>query len=330
MADKVLYLCGPEPAVSASSTDSCSDLTQLRSVPSGIRWKVMVECGMHNHRLHKDMLGHDILGRLKDDERKFVNDMTKYNMAPRYIVSTLKDKDPENITSITQIYRARATYRLGKRGALTEMKMLLNIIHQEKYMCWSINKENSDIVADIFWTHPDSVKLLNMFPLVLIFYCKYKTNRYRLPLLEIVGVTSTKLTFSVSFAYLEHEREENFTWALEGLKELFCSEKLLLHVLLGLQGKEKWMTIRDMSYNIASKYSVIFVSLSMLMNITVKLRPDCPLPPVTDYWRENCPNNAKAWESAYAGRFRHWKELSRKTNIRKNCSNGEKIVVLLY
>ncbi|XP_058746934.1 uncharacterized protein LOC131619913 [Vicia villosa] len=177
MADEVLYLCDSEPAASASSTDSCSDLMQyfvtdiifesrdkvlewarafgnkimrrknykqknevaapsdgnstmrlkclfrLRYDLSGTGWKVVVKCRMHNHRLDKDLLGHDILDRLKGDERKFVNDMTKYNMAPRY----------------------------------------------------------------------------------------------RLPLLEIFGVTSTKLTFSVAFAYLEHEREENFTWALKRL-----------------------------------------------------------------------------------------------------------------
>lgn len=60
----------------------------------------------------------------------------------------------------------------------------------------------------------------------------YKTNRYRLSLLELVGVTSTKLTFSVGFAYLKHEREENFTWALENLKEFFAYEKLLPNVFV--------------------------------------------------------------------------------------------------
>lgn len=52
------------------------------------------------------------------------------------------------------------------------------------------------------------------------------------PLLDIVGVTSTKLTFSVEFTYLEHERVENFTWALEKLKELFASEKFLSKVVV--------------------------------------------------------------------------------------------------
>ena len=51
---------------------------------------------------------------------------------------------------------------------------------------------------------------------------------YRYTLLEIFGVTSTKLTFPVAFAYLEHEREENFTCQLEKLKELFSPVKFLL------------------------------------------------------------------------------------------------------
>lgn len=50
-----------------------------------------------------------------------------------------------------------------------------------------------------------------MFYLVLIFDCTYKTNMYRIPLIKIVSVTSTKLTFSIGFSPLEHEKEANFT-----------------------------------------------------------------------------------------------------------------------
>jgi len=37
----------------------------------------------------------------------------------------------------------------------------------------------------------------------------YKTNGYRLSHLEFVGVTSTKLTFSIAFAYMMFEKEDN-------------------------------------------------------------------------------------------------------------------------
>ncbi|XP_050909420.1 protein FAR1-RELATED SEQUENCE 5-like [Lathyrus oleraceus] len=150
---------------------------RMRSASSGSGWKVMVRCELHNHKLSEHLDGHDILNCLKVHERQFVDDMTKYNMTPRYIISALKDKDPENLTSVTQVYKARATYNASKRGPLTEMQMLLTLIHREKYMCWTRNKEDSNVVDDIFWTHPDSVKLLNMFHLVLIFDCTYKTNR---------------------------------------------------------------------------------------------------------------------------------------------------------
>lgn len=113
---------------------------RLRSVPSGSGWKVMVRCGLHNHKVSKDLEGHGILDRLKDHERQFLNNMTKYNMAPRYIVVALKGRVLENLTSVIQVYKVRATYNASKRGPFTEMQMLLSLIHREKHMCWTRNK----------------------------------------------------------------------------------------------------------------------------------------------------------------------------------------------
>ncbi|XP_050910015.1 uncharacterized protein LOC127123879 [Lathyrus oleraceus] len=115
---------------------------RLRSALSGTGWKVMVRCGLHNHKLSENLDGHDILGRLKVHERQFINDMTKYNMASRYIVPALKNKYPENLTSVTQVYKVIATYNKSKRCPLTEMQMLLTLIHGEKYMCRKRNKED--------------------------------------------------------------------------------------------------------------------------------------------------------------------------------------------
>jgi len=42
----------------------------------------------------------------------------------------------------------------------------------------------------------------------------YKTNKYLLPLLEIVGVTSTRLTLSVAFAFLSSERKKEISFRI--------------------------------------------------------------------------------------------------------------------
>lgn len=71
-----------------------------------------------------------------------------------------------------------------------------------------------------------------MFHLVLTFDTTYKSNRYQFSLLEIISVTLTKLTIFVEVAYLEYEREKNFTRALENLSELFNLEKLISNIMV--------------------------------------------------------------------------------------------------
>jgi len=55
---------------------------------------------------------------------------------------------------------------------------------------------------------------------ILIVDCTYKTNKYRLSLMEVVVVTSNELIFSIAFAYLQAEREDNFSWCLNSHKSL--------------------------------------------------------------------------------------------------------------
>ena len=77
-----------------------------------------------------------------------------------------------------------------------------------------------------FLAHPNSIKLFNMFSTVLVLDSTYKTNKYHLPLLEFVGNTSTKKTFSIAFAYMMSERQDNVNWALERCREMLHSKDL--------------------------------------------------------------------------------------------------------
>ncbi|KAJ1391177.1 MULE transposase domain [Sesbania bispinosa] len=94
------------------------------------------------------------------------------------------------------------------------------LMETNNYVYWHRRHEDSHVVRDIVWTHPDAMKLLNIFHIMLIIDTTYKTNKYRLPLLEVVGVTSTELTFSVAFAYIEQEKSDNFMWVLEKIRSM--------------------------------------------------------------------------------------------------------------
>ncbi|KAI5395777.1 hypothetical protein KIW84_062092 [Lathyrus oleraceus] len=165
-------------------------------------------------------------------EKQHVADLTKRHVPPRHILLSLQDRDPENVTRITQVYKHKSVIQKEIRGPRSEIQHLFKLIEDAGYVYWSRKKDDSEVVREIFWAHPDSVKLLNIFLIVLIMDSTYKTNKYRQPLFGIVGMTSTELTFVVAFAYMESEQTENFCWVLEKLKELFVKKDLCPQVIL--------------------------------------------------------------------------------------------------
>lgn len=82
---------------------------------------------------------------------------------------------------------------------------------------FSVN-ENSNELENLFFIHPWSLDMWRAFPHVMIIDATYKTNKYGMPFIQIVGVTSTNKTFSIAFAFIINERGENYNWALTCLK----------------------------------------------------------------------------------------------------------------
>ena len=91
------------------------------------------------------------------------------------------------------------------------MQQLLNHLYEYTYIAAHKSYPDTDIVKDILWAHLASIELLHAFSQMFIMDCTYKTNMHRLPLMEIVGITSTDMTFSIAFACLEVKWEDNFS-----------------------------------------------------------------------------------------------------------------------
>ncbi|XP_050896317.1 protein FAR1-RELATED SEQUENCE 6-like [Lathyrus oleraceus] len=196
------------------------------------RWRFKFICGLHNHDLCEKLVGHLIVFRLILEEKGCVSDMTLNLVQPKNILTTLKRKKPENIPNIKQVYNISYQNNKAPKEDRSEMQQLLKLFYDNSHVSRYRTCEDGVTVRDIFWTHPNSIKLFNMFPIVLIIDSTYKTNKYRLPLLEMVGVTSTEKTYYVGFAFLEREKEENVTWALEVCREMLKDQEEMLKVIV--------------------------------------------------------------------------------------------------
>ncbi|KAH1238627.1 hypothetical protein GmHk_08G023250 [Glycine max] len=104
---------------------------------------------------------------------------------------------------------------------------------EEKIIITDMTKSmDEDVVCNIFRCHHDVVKLCNACILVFLIDSTYKINRYMLPLLDLVCVTPTGMTFFASLAYLEEERLNNMVWALERFRGFFLRRDSLPRVIV--------------------------------------------------------------------------------------------------
>jgi len=186
----------------------CPFKLRYKPVVGGKGWMVKLICGVHNHEFAKSLVGHPYAGRLTKAEKTLIADMTKSMVKPRNILLTLKEHNANSCTTIKQMYNARSAFRSSIRGSDLEMQHLMKLLERDQYIHWHRIKDE-DVVRDIFWCHPDAMKLVNTCNLVFLIDNTYKTHRYKLPLLDFVGVTPIEMTFSAGFAYVEGERVNN-------------------------------------------------------------------------------------------------------------------------
>ncbi len=67
----------------------------------------------------------------------------------------------------------------------------------------------------VFFMHQSLINMCQTFDMVFLLDYMYETNKFDMPLLNVVGITSTYATFNASFAFLHAENEEAYAWVLE-------------------------------------------------------------------------------------------------------------------
>jgi MULE transposase domain len=83
-------------------------------------------------------------------------------------------------------------------------------------------------ISHIFFTHSTLLLLLKKFPTVLLMDYTYKTNRFKLPLLNIVGSTNLNTTFFVAMVFLSVETDADYMWAMIVLKSILVQPDFTL------------------------------------------------------------------------------------------------------
>ncbi|XP_050890808.1 uncharacterized protein LOC127096255 [Lathyrus oleraceus] len=176
-SDKVIFCCDKGgkykegDSVTQSATKKCGCPFKIRSTPSkdDYGWKIDVKCGFLNHGLPDRFEGPSFVGRLNADEQ--FDKMSCSTKTRTIFIARARSRECDS--GITQIYKHKSKIQIDIMGPRTEMQHLFKLIEDSDYVYWNRKKDELEVVRDISWAHPESVKLLNTFPNVLIMFPKY-------------------------------------------------------------------------------------------------------------------------------------------------------------
>lgn len=107
--------------------------------------------------------------------------------------------------------------RRNDMGRQMPMEYFFGLLSDHGYHEWHMFEKGTRVLSHILFIHPKALNLYFRFPHVLIMYTTYKTNKYEMPLVEIIGATPTSQNFHVAFAFMKDEHTESFMWVLKQL-----------------------------------------------------------------------------------------------------------------
>ena len=183
-----------------------------RRKPEGF-WMVDVKNLTHNHEPSRDMSGHPYSRRFSEEEIMKIKEMSKAGIPPRQILSSLRLSNPGLQAIFKNIYNEKNKILKENLAGRTIIQALLEELGQAGFS-YDIEHDQDGRLTHLMFAHPLSIALTKSYTNVFVMDCTYKTNKYKMPLLDIVGVTSFNTSFYSCFVFMQKEEEDDYIRAL--------------------------------------------------------------------------------------------------------------------
>jgi hypothetical protein len=151
--------------------------------------------------------------------------MFSSGISPRETLTTLRQADANLPAVARTIYNARADARRKSLNGRTPIEALMYELRDKGYR-YEYQCDGDNNISHLFFAHPFSLQLCNLYSTVILMDCTYKTNKFKMPLLHVVGMTPFNTTFSICFVLLKEEKEADYVWAIEQVCRLFSDGNL--------------------------------------------------------------------------------------------------------
>ncbi|KAL6547501.1 hypothetical protein OROMI_023222 [Orobanche minor] len=182
-------------------------------------WKLTIKNESHNHEPSEDMSGHPSERILSEEEVLVVDKMSRAGIPPRQIISSIRQKNPSTQVIARDIYNMKKKITKERLNGRSVVQALFDEFDKAGFL-FDFKQDCDGRLTHMFFAHTNFIKLSRSYSSVFVMDSTYKTNRYKMPLLEIVGITSFNTSFHSCFVFLRGEVYEDYEWALRVFSDM--------------------------------------------------------------------------------------------------------------
>jgi hypothetical protein len=173
----------------------------------------------HNHGPSIAPLAHPRHRQISEAHEEAIHGLSSAGVPAREIRSYLQLQSGLDILQ-QDIHNCIARSKRNLAHGQSNIHALANELDNEGF--WNqIRLGQDNRVTSVIFAHPKSLEYLKAYPDVIILDCTYKTNKYKMPLLDIIGVDACQRSFCIAFAFLSGEGDDDYLWALERLRSIY-------------------------------------------------------------------------------------------------------------
>jgi MULE transposase domain len=186
---------------------------QIRAQLKDGAWSLSLSHGEHNHEPSQDYRAHPTHRRIlfsKADQETAVR-LYQSGAKTKTVMSNLREKY-HGTCPVTRQDLSNFRHRMVGEAlqGRSPIQALLDEIDEDSDIMSKTLVDNENQITHLFLVHRKSVDIIRQNHDILLMDCTYKTNRYRMPLLNIIGVTSMHTTINLGFVFMHREKETDY------------------------------------------------------------------------------------------------------------------------
>ena len=202
--------------------------------PLGLGWEVRYRPGAqfntHNHLPSESPAAHPSHRHLSIKAQNTAKQLHLAGVQPRNTLTFMRQIAPETPLIPRDLYNYNASFRRDIRQGQSPTEALLQHLEASGIKHNILKDPANQRLKGLFIACPESIAYLQSHHDVVLIDNTYSTNRFDMPLMDIIGVDHNSISFFIAFAFLPDQSEGSYRWALANLKGLFN----LLHPLVGI------------------------------------------------------------------------------------------------